>query len=771
MSSPLQSPASARANARPITLLVALALVALTLVVVILQMQPPPPRGLDAPTDVFSAQRAFAALKGVLAGGKPHPLGSAENTLVRERIIARMQALGYPVSVQETVSCRSGSGAYVTCAPIQNILAELPGQTDGPAVLLMAHYDSGAMSPGAADDGAGVAALLEIARIMQEHGPYRNPVLFLFPDGEERGLLGAQAFMQQHPWAKRVGVVINQEARGTAGQSLMFETSANNAWLIEAYAASVPHPLANSLSYEVYRNLPNDTDLTIFKDAGVAGMNLAFIEQSVHYHMPLDNLKNLDQGSLQHQGESVLAVARTLAMRDLANPPAGDAAYTEIMGLVMLRWPAAWTLPLAVLALVLPVAVAVALVLRRRLAPAALGWGMLAGLFALVVPVVLGVGLTWLVSTVAGTPTPWYAYPLPMRLALWAGAFLGSGLAAVLLGRRAGPWGFGLAAWSFWALLALFLALTVPGAAIMLLVPTLWAGLFLAVVGFTPLAGVPLAREIALIAAALGATLFGLALALRLETAMGLIMSPLITLPVALVTMTLLPFLALSKGQARLRTGFVLLAAAVMVAGTIAALLVPPYSADAPQVVNLYHVEDRDAGTASWTALAAGSGLPAGLRQLYDADPQAVFPWTQWRSPVAQANVTSTPDPGLEVLSDEHSGGGRTVQVRLRAARGEDELDLLMPITTTESITMGGQTFAANPKDSRNGFYSLWCYACDGQEVTLRFKSADPVEVLVAEYTSGLPAGAERFVQARPAWALAAYDGDLTVVVKRVELP
>ena len=766
-----KAPVPDRATARPIALAAAVVLAALTLLLVVVQMRTPAPLGPDAPANVFSAGRAYAVLQDLLGDGAPHPVGSDEQARVRERLVAQLEALDYPVTVQEALSCRSGSGAYVTCAPVYNVLAELPGQTDGPAVLLLAHYDTGAMSPGAADDGAAVAAMVEIARLMRAHGPYRNPVLFLFTDGEERGLLGADAFWREHPWAQRVGVVINQEARGTGGRSQMFETTVDNAWLVEVYAASVPHPQANSLSYEVYRNMPNDTDLTVFKDAGIAGVNLAFIEQSAHYHTPLDNLGNLDRGSLQHQGESALALAQALAERDLANPPRGDAAYTDILGLGLLRWPAAWTLPLAVLALVLLAATAVVLMVRRRLAPAALGWGMLAGLLALVGPVLGGIGLTWAVSTISGQPAPWYAYPLPMRLALWGTAFLFAGLAAALLGRRAGPWGLVLAAWLYWGIVALVLALILPGASVMLLVPTLWAALFLAVVGCTPLADVPLAREIAQGAAVFGGVQFALGLALNLEIAMGFAIGTLIVLAVALAAGTLLPFLALPEGRKRMRTLYLLLAAAVTLAGTVAALLVPPYSPSAPQVVNLYHVQDRDAGTAHWTALAAGSGLPAGLREQYGDEPLAVFPWSTRLYPVAAAHPTDAPAPGFDILSDERDGGGRTVRLQLHAARAEAELDLLLPITQTEAITLGEQTFTAVLADSWNGFYSLWCYGCDGQEVTLRFNSADPVEVLLAEYTDGLPAGAERFVQARPASALAAYDGDLTVVVKRLLLP
>src|SRR5690606_17913127 len=121
----------------------------------------------------------------------------------------------------------------------------------GPAVLLTAHYDSVAAGPGAADDMAGVAAMLEIARILREEPPLAAPLIFLFSDGEEVGLLGAEAFTG-HPWAADVGVVINLEANGTRGQSLLFETTDDNAWLIDAFAAEAPRPVASSLFEALY---------------------------------------------------------------------------------------------------------------------------------------------------------------------------------------------------------------------------------------------------------------------------------------------------------------------------------------------------------------------------------------------------------------------------------------------------------------------------------------------------------------------------------------
>ncbi len=754
---------------RTFAILAGLAILAVALLLVLWGLRPPAPLPPTAPPDVFSAGRAEEVLRAVVADAGPRPIGSAGHDLVRERLVDRLRALGYVPTIQEAIACRSYNGAGALCGQVQNVLAELPGQTDGPALLLVAHYDSGGVSPGVADNGSGVVVLLEVARLLQAQGPQRNPVILLFSDGEEVGLLGARAFVDEHPWARRIGAVVNLEARGTSGRVLMFETSADNAWLLDAYA-STPHPSTNSLMYEAYKAMPNETDFSVFKAAGLPGLNLAYIEGGAHYHTPLDNLDNLDRGSLQHQGETTLALARALAGRDLASPPRGDAAYMDLLGRALLRWPAAWTPPLAVLSLLLP-GTAAALILRQRLALRALGQGLLAALLSVALPILLGLGLTWLVSTIAGNSTPWYAYPLPMRLALWGGALLCTLLAGARLGRPAGFWGLALGTWLFWGLLALLTALLVPGAAILLIVPALWAGLLLAVVALTPLAASPWAREVAALAAAFPAALVGLQLALQFEAAFRFNASPTVTLAVGLVAGTLLPLLALPPGRARWQRILVLAAAAITLVGTLAAIMVPPFSTAAPRALNLYHVADGDTGTAYWAAGSRLETLPSPLREQFDAQPQAVFPWSTGQRPVALSTPTGAPAPNLEVLSTERGDTGRTVRLRLRSPRGGSEVDLYVPIAGLEAVTVAGQELPVRAGDSWNNFYNLWCYGpgCDGLEVTLRFSDTAPQEAIVVDWTMGLPSGGERFAQARPAWTTPGYEGDLTAIIRRIK--
>jgi len=754
----------------------ALVLMAWLLVVVLIRQQPPDPKGLDAPPEQFSAGRALAILEEMQSDGVPHSAGSEASERVQARIVTALQEAGYEAEIHETVACRRWSGAYAGCAPVRNIVARLDGQKDGPALMLMAHHDSVRAGPGAADDSSSVAEIIEIARALREQGPYRNPIVFLMNDAEELGLLGAQGFVDDHPWATDVAVVINMESRGTRGLSYMFETSTDNAWLIDAYASAVRRPASSSLHYEVYRIMPNNTDLTVTRETGMAGLNFAFIDRGSHYHTPLDRLENLDPRSAQHQGESVLALAQELADADLSAPPPGDAAWTDLLGFVVVHWPAAWTVPLSFTGLILLLVAGVVVIRRTGLGVGGLLLGLLAAFLTLVFTIVLGLGLTWLISQVAGESSPWTAYPLATRVAVWAGALLCAGLASGALARRAGAWGLALGAWLLWALLAVVLSFLLPGLSILFLLPVFVAGILFASVAFTPLVRSRAAREVAFVVPALAGGALWLPLAFGFESAVGFDLSPAITLAVGLTVTGLVPFFALPRGR-RLGGGVTIAAASVVVVAAIVAMLLPPYSASDPQRVNLYHFEDRDAGTAHWVGNALLGTMPESLTSRFDPEPVALLPWQPGSYLVADALTTGAPAPGLEVLSEAKEAGQRVVQVQLSSSRGADGIALHVPVDALAggdlpAVRVGGYSFDLEPEEAVQGYYSLDCFGreCDGLVVELRLAGEAPVQVLVVDSTSGLPAGGEDWLQARPDTAVPRNEGDLTLLLKRVDL-
>ena len=263
----------------------------------------------------------------------PHPVGSAAHTQVRDYILRELSALGLTPEIQETT--------------VSNVVARIKGARNSKAILLVGHYDTVENSPGASDDGSAVAVMLETARALQTHAPLNNDVVFLFSDGEETGLLGAKTFTSQHPWARDVGLVLNFEARGVNGPSIMFETSSGNGWLIREFAKAAPHPIASSFSYDVYQLLPNDTDLTVFKEAGFTGLNFAFLNGSQHYHAPTDDLAHLDERSVQHQGSYALALAHHFGNLDLTNTKAEDVVYFNLFGSTLIVYSQKAVIPFA----------------------------------------------------------------------------------------------------------------------------------------------------------------------------------------------------------------------------------------------------------------------------------------------------------------------------------------------------------------------------------------------------------------------------------------
>ncbi|MGB7923893.1 MAG: M28 family peptidase [Pyrinomonadaceae bacterium] len=331
-----------------------------------------PPRAVPASASpiLFSSGRAMKQLE--VIARQPHPSGSPAHTEIRDFISHQLEALGLSVDTQ------SAPG-------VKNILARLDGTNNTRAVMLVAHYDTVAESPGASDDGSAVVALLETLRALKAGAPLRNDVIVLFTDGEEAGLLGAKAFVYQHPWMKDVGLLLNFEARGTRGPALMFETSYQNGWLIGQFAQAAPYPVANSLSYDLYKFLPNDTDFTVFKDEGIAGLNFAFIDGYAYYHTPLDNLANLDERSLQHQGSYALALTRHFGNLNLAQPGDDhDAVYFDILGSALVHYSVAWVLPLALAVALIFIAVMLYGFRARRLTWPGVAYGFLALLLSMI---------------------------------------------------------------------------------------------------------------------------------------------------------------------------------------------------------------------------------------------------------------------------------------------------------------------------------------------------------------------------------------------------
>jgi Peptidase family M28 len=383
------APPVARLVTRIITGLAVIPFIGSVIFVSVTPLLPPDPVSSNAAPTEFSSARAMKHLTAI--SQSPHPTGSPAQTEVRNYILSQLVALGLKPEVQEATS-------------ISNIVARLKGTQNGKAVLLDGHYDTVAEAPGASDDGAAVAMMIETIRALKSRPPLNNDVIFLFSDGEELGRLGASAFVYQHPWAKDVGLVLNFEARGVKGPSILFETSSENGRMIREFAKAAQHPVANSFAYDVYKFLPNDTDLTVFKEAGFAGLNFAFIDGSQYYHTANDNLANLDERSLQHHGSYALALTENFANLDLANLKASDVIYFNLFGSTMIVYPVRMAIPFAGLAIFIFLGYAGFALRNRRLAMKGVASGFGALLLSIAISCLLVTLIRWIGEVLSRSP-------------------------------------------------------------------------------------------------------------------------------------------------------------------------------------------------------------------------------------------------------------------------------------------------------------------------------------------------------------------------------
>jgi len=477
-------------------------------------IQTPTPVDANAPADQFSAGRAMADVR-VLAR-EPHPTGTPANLAAIAEMERRLTELGFTTRrvvtpLAEKPAQRLAKWGGNPAAPAISLVAVRAGKdAAAPAVALLAHHDSVWASPGAADDIAGVAAALEVARAIPQATQARDLVL-LFTDAEELGLVGARAIFAPgaaaDPIAARIGVTINLEARGGGGRAMMFQTGPKNSDLVRRLAAVAPGASASSLAVTLYESLPNDTDFTPVKLRGQAGLNFAFIGDAWGYHSPLMTAERLDQGALQHLGDSALAITRDLVTVSELPARTENAVFASapLVGIIAYTPATGWVLLAGIAGLLVLAAV-------WRRGEWTLG-GMLMALgqavLALIIAGVLMFGLNLLSGSVGAEYYDRLA-ALPRLEVVAALAAL-----AVLLFLAAAPAGSLWDRWLAWAALcfagALVAQILLPGAGPVLAWPALLAAIA-AVLGARPgatgMAQVAPAALLAIPGLALGAELF-----------------------------------------------------------------------------------------------------------------------------------------------------------------------------------------------------------------------------------------------------------------------
>lgn len=732
--------------------------IVLIAVLAIYQQRPPAAVPASAPLTEFSSGRAMAHLR-VIARSS-HPVGSVEHDAVRDYISGALAAEGIDSSVQKTTVVNIPSGPLARGATVQNIVGRLRGTGAGKAVMLVAHYDSVPVSPGASDDGSGVTTLLETARALKAGLPLKNDVIFLFTDGEEVGLLGAKAFIDEHPWAKDAGVVLNFEARGNSGPSVMFETSKDNGWLVGEFAKSAPEPVANSLSYEIYKRLPNDTDLSIMKRGGLAGLNFAYIGGITRYHTGTDSIQNIDERSLQHQGSYALALTRHFGNLSLDQTTGTDAVYFNPFGKAFIHYPISLVLPLAVLVLLAFGWVVYTGFKRGLLTFKGIIFGFMALLVSVIAAAIL-VALVWkLVQSLYGGIDflPWgEAYN--DELFMIAFVVLTIGITTALYNwfrERTSESNLVVGGLLWWLVLTLIVSIMMPGGSYLLMWPLLFAlaglGLIFSLRELKPWQ----VFAILALCAIPGLLLFS-PMIYQLFLALTLSGSSAVVVMTVLLLGLLLPQLNLMTKPNRwtLPLGALLLGAGIIVAG----LLTSPRDANHPMTDNVVYGLNADTGKAVWASV--DERTDDWTRQFFTAQQEhgamdEFYPTT--RHPFIKSDAPALPlaAPQVQVLEDVRNNDVRRLRLRITSPRQAPLMTVYADAKTeVVSASINGKQIKQDEAAMRPGPKAPWglsYYALpeEGIELSLDLKSNAPVHLRVNDRSYHLPSIPGMNLQARP---------------------
>jgi hypothetical protein len=720
----------------------------------------------QAPAVNVAAARAHVESLAARIGSRP--IGSAANAKAREYIAGELTRLGFAVRLQEADAVDASRGLT---AHVVNIIAVRDGARSD-AVALVSHYDSVPDGPGAADDALGVATCLESARLLSS-APMQHSLFVIVTDGEEVGLMGARAAVTDPEVAVRVKSVLNFDGTGAARPAFMFQAGPGRAAPFDAWASSAERPRGASFAVEIYRRLPNDTDFTVFRAFGAAGLDFAPLGDSYAYHTDRDVPSRLDPGVIHDEIANTVATVRDLDASGTAVRPESP-IYFDLLGwfvVVMSPAQSAWlSWAACAVGAVAWLMLTVALYRERGVTGLLLtaAWSLVAAVAA----VGAMAGAVAVVRDATSAVQPWYASPNAFFIFMALAGCLVSWMTrhfATTVPDRFRPVRTPAAAW--WTTLPVWIAVTAslqiaaPVAAYLFSVPLAAAGVLVA----ATMAGPAYLRPASLVVAAVSAMLWVSNLLVLFSFVVSLfgwtpVVPPVWLWPAifAVAALALAPPLVaaasgwIARPRASRLTG--LLLAGLFCWSAAGALLSLPYTADRPQMRTARYVQD-DIGGERWLevggnerAFDLGSNGPAGgvWQCATDAIPAAIrigslgSPFV-FRSPAPGARLNAP----ATIRSSVTPGANGRLNLDLSIVPRESVVvHIVLPQgVRPESSSIAGVVVG----DRWSGTYVA--PPASGLDVHLAFAGrvpADLQQTAVVLITHGLPGAAD--ATGRPAW-------------------
>ena len=422
----------------------------------------PDPQPAEAPATVFSAGRAMQHVE--VIAERPHPAGSQAMGEVARYLETHLRELGLATRKQVFQD-----GALT----IRNVVGRLSGTDPTGAVLFVSHPDSVPFGPGAGDNATGAAVLLELARTLAAGPRPRNDIIFLFDDDEEGGhgpsdppFGGGRAFAERHPWMQDVRLVVGMDTAAW-GVPHVLQTSEDDGLIVRGYADGVEHPIVFGFGAAL---TDGEFETFPFKERGLPAIELEDNYADPDQHTARDTVEKVEESSVQGMGDQALGLARAYGEMDLTDAKQASRVVHTIPTLGVVHYPAAWSAPLALVALLAYAMVALTAIRRHRVRGrsllAAAGWA--AALLA--ATVVLAALAGALYEAIWPNPNPnLEEYLLGSSLPFAAGA----GIAIVTafafayraLGRRVGHPALAMGFLALWLAFAVVFAAAVPAAA------------------------------------------------------------------------------------------------------------------------------------------------------------------------------------------------------------------------------------------------------------------------------------------------------------------
>lgn len=695
----------------------------------------------NAPENTFSTERALIQVRAI--SQQPHYVGAPAHEEVRKYLITELRKMGLTPEIQEGYT----SGNWGNVSKARNILARIEGSGNGNALMLLSHYDSSPHSSyGASDAGSGVATILEgIRAFLSENKTPENDIIILFSDGEELGLNGARLFVKEHPWAKNVRLVLNFEARGSGGPSFMLvETNGGNSRMIREFTKAHPqYPVSNSFMYSVYKMLPNDTDLTVFReDADIDGFNFAFIDDHFDYHTALDTEKRLDRNTLEHQGSYLMPLLHYFSSTDISNLKSHeDYVFFNAPFSTLISYPFSLISAMNLLAAVLFIVLLTLGIWKKKFR---------------IREILLGI-VPFLISLIVCGLAGYYSWPLLLKIYpqygdilqgftyngyYYIAAFALFSLTVCFITyhifRHVRPVNLFVFPLLLWIVLCIALGIYLKGAAFFII--PVYAGLLsLALLLLMEKPGLVLMAVLTIPAIWIFTPFIQM-----FPVGLGLKMMVASTLFVVLMFGLLLPVFGFYRQQDKLA----LFTGVVTLVLLFSAHLQSGFAEDRPKPDSLLYVLDADTGQAEWATydkvadiwtsayLGENKTAPDTSREKNIASKyNTSFSYT------AKAPVKDIPAPLVQVLQDTTTGTDRVLELCIMPQRDVTRLDIFTTLQHVISCTINGTSLPENylrePKRG-NRLLSHFISENDYTEITIRFPTDEIPEFILYEASNDL---------------------------------